>query len=480
MIIGKSITKTFTGEPLLENIDFKVLPGLKIGVVGKNGCGKTTLFNIIASKTDIDAGSTQKQDEVIGYIPQEFHFPDQLVGEYLEKSLDFSWETYKIEALVDQLGFSNYDPYQEIKTLSEGQKMKLKMIEILLGDPTTLLIDEPTNHLDIEGILWFERYIKRLDKSVLMISHDRQFLNNTVDEIWEIEDKNLYRFVGDYDSYKEGKLKLIDKWDQEYRLFLKRKEKLEKLLENARRIKDGKQRGRAVSAAKKRIEREVKNNSVEKYSTKKMRAVEFDTDITHNKLMIQFDNVTKAYGDNIVFKDLSFDIRGGEKVWLSGPNGIGKTTLVKLIVGEEEPTAGSVKLGNDIELGYFAQKQTHLEYSQTLQEYFVEETTCSYSESFGVLRRFLFDKEDLIMPIEFLSPGQRARFAFALFAYKNYDLLILDEPTNHLDIETKEVIEDSLRDFDGTILLVSHDRFFVERIGMDRNLDLSEGVMRLE
>ena len=215
--------------------------------------------------------------------------------------------------LVDQIEFKNYDPYQKIQTLSEGQKMKLKVIETMLDEPTILFIDEPTNHLDIEGIMWFEHYIKHLNTTVVMISHDRQFLNNTVDEIWEIENKKILRFVGDYDFYKEEKLKLIGKWDEEYIRFLKHKKKLETLLSNVRKIKGGKQRGKAVKAAKKRIAREVEAGAKEKYEEKKMKNVVFDTSISSYKLIARFENVSKDYENNSVLKNLSFEVRGGDK-----------------------------------------------------------------------------------------------------------------------------------------------------------------------
>jgi len=479
VITGSEVTKTYTGVPVLEKIDFKIGNGRKIGIVGKNGCGKTTLFNLIAGKLEMDGGNIQIQQETIAYLPQEFNFPNELVGEYLEKKLEHTWETYKIEALVAQLRFENYNPYQEIETLSEGQKMKLKMIELLLEDPTAFLVDEPTNHLDIEGIAWFENYIKHLDMSVIMISHDREFLNNCVDEIWEIENASLIRFVGNYDHYKKEKLKLINKWDQDYKLFLKRKSALEKLLENARKIKDGKSRGRAVESAKKRIKRELEDNSKEKYSEKVISDVEFDTNITHSKLMVSFENVSKKYESNTVFEKLSFDIRGGEKVWLFGPNGSGKTTIVKLITEIEKPTNGSVKMGSNIRVGYFAQRQTHLNYDKSLHKQFIEKTRCPYEKSFGHLKKFLFDKDMLAQRVDDLSPGQRARFAFAIFAYNDYDLLILDEPTNHLDIETKEVVEKSLANYKGTLLLVSHDRYFVGNLGITKVLNLKEGKLLL-
>jgi len=475
VIIGSNITKSFTGEPILDNISFKIGNNKKVALVGKNGCGKSTLFNVITGNYEYEKGSIKIESEVVGYIPQELSFEDEMVGEFLEKRLENSWDFYKVEKLVEDLEFTNFDQYQEIKTMSEGQKMKLKILETLLTDPTVLLIDEPTNHLDIEGILWFEKYVKNLDKTVLMISHDREFLNNTVDEIWEIENKKLLVFVGNYDDYKEQKLKLIDKWNEDYVRFVRKKHQLETLLENVRKIKDGKKRGTAVSSAKKRIDREIEGNKKEKYVNKKMNQVNFETGITHSKLMIRFDDVTKTYKDKPVFENMSFELRGGEKVWLLGPNGAGKSTIVKMIMGVEQATSGEVKIGENLKIGYFAQKQTHLDFEQNIHDFFVKETGCFYYDAFGLLGKFMFEKKDLTKKVGELSPGQRARFAFALFAYKNYDMLILDEPDNHLDIDTKEVLEDSLRNYKGTLLLISHDRFFVERLGTDSIMYLRDG-----
>lgn len=480
VIIGKNITKSYTGKIILNNIEFKLGNNLKIGIVGKNGCGKTTLFKVILGIEEIEEGNIVVEGEKISYIPQEFNFPNELVGVYLEKKLEYSWDSYKIDMLVEKLDFNSYNPYQEIHTLSEGQKMKVKMVEVLLEEPSIIFIDEPTNHLDIEGIIWFEKYLKKLNKTIVMISHDREFLNNTVDEIWEIEDTNLFRFVGDYDNYKQEKLKLVDKWDEEYRLFLKKKDKLEKLLKNVHKIKDGKSRGNAIKSTKKRIARELEgDNKVEKYETKKMKDVNFSTDITHSKLITRFEDVSKSYGKKEVFKNLNFEIRGGEKVWLFGPNGYGKSTIVKMIMGEEKNTSGEIIIGNNLKVGYFAQKQTKLDYDTNLLDYFIKETGCAYGKSFGFLKSFLFTKEQLQQKIKHLSPGQRARYAFAIFTYNDYDFLILDEPSNHLDIETKEVIEKSLRDFNGTVLLVSHDRFFVERVGINKILNLQKGNLSL-
>ena len=178
MIIGKNISLTYDNKPILNAVDFIISNNKKIGVVGRNGCGKTSFFKLINGIEAVTGGNISIEGEKLAYLPQEFDFPDMLVGEYMESKLENSWDSYKIDMLVEELKFKNYDEYQKISVLSEGQKMKLKLMELLLSDPTTLFIDEPTNHLDIEGIMWFEEYIKQLKKSVVMISHDRYFVEN--------------------------------------------------------------------------------------------------------------------------------------------------------------------------------------------------------------------------------------------------------------------------------------------------------------
>lgn len=477
MITTRNLTKAYGDRTLFQKADLRIGNGVKVGLVGRNGCGKTTLFKVLTGVEEYSNGTIDMQGEVIGYIPQEFNFPDELVGEYLEKKLEAPWDFYKVDALAGKLNFHNFDPYQSLSTLSEGQKMKVKLIEAMLMEPTTLFIDEPTNHLDIEGIMWFEEYVKHLPIAVVMISHDRQFLNRTVDEIWEIDNGGVFKFVGDYDNYRTEKLKLIDKWDQEYVLFLKRKAQLEKLLESARKIKDGKKRGRAVESAKKRIKREVEDNSKEKYEVKKVKDLRFASDAHMQKLMIKLTDLTKYYGDKKVFEELNFELRGKEKIWLYGPNGAGKSTLVKMIMGFEAPTSGEIIIGNNVTIGYFSQTQHAFNQDSTVLNEFCTTTGTFFGDAFGYLKKFLFEKEDLQKRIFQLSPGERARFAFSIFAKKNYDLLILDEPDNHLDIETKEVIEKALREFNGAVLLISHDRYFVEMVRVNKVVNLKDGTL---
>ena len=478
MLSAKNVTKKFDDRTLFSNIEFKLSGKKKVGLVGRNGCGKSTLFRMITGEEETTSGNISKTGERIGYIPQEFEFPDEMVGIYLEEILVNTWEYFKIEKLAKQLQFTNFDPYQELNTLSEGQKMKVKLMELMLQEPTVLLIDEPTNHLDIEGIEWFEKYIKSLPIPVLMISHDRQFLNNVIDEIWEIEREGLIKYVGDYDNYKEEKLRLIDKWNDEYKAQERKRGQLEKLLANVRKIGDGHKRSKAISSAKSRIARLDKEKK-SKYEKKVMRNVKMQTEVHKSKLMLRLEDISKSYGDTKVFENLNMELRGGDKVWLFGPNGAGKTTLVKIVMGIEKPDSGVVKIGENMKIGYFSQIQKRSTSKKNIMEEFIARTNCFYGAVGTYLGKFLFSEKDIKEKgLSQLSPGERARFEFAIFSYNDYDLLILDEPDNHLDIETKEVLEQSLRDYKGTILLVSHDRYFVGNSGITSVLNLKEGVLR--
>jgi ATP-binding cassette subfamily F protein 3 len=477
MIVVNNLSKRYDENILFKDVNFFIPTNKKIGLVGRNGCGKTTLFRILTGQEEPTEGDVSIINENIGYVTQEIDLPDEMIGIYLEDCVKHPTDLYKIEKYISKLRFENYDPYQYLNTLSEGQKMKVKLIEILLSNPTTLLIDEPTNHLDIEGIEWFEEYINSLNMSVVMISHDREFLNNVVDEIWEIEREGIIKFSGNYDYYQQEKNRLIEKWDKLYKAQEKKRKKLEELLENARRIKSSRKRGGAVGAAKTRIER-LEKDQKERYSSESIENIDIEAEVHSSKLMLRLKDVSKSYGKNKVFEDLNLEVRGGEKVWLFGPNGAGKSTLVKIINGIEKVDSGEVRLGDNIRVGYFSQIQPNVEHDRSILEEFTSRTGCFYGKAYGYLEKFLFKREDLNKKVYMLSPGERARFEFAIFSFFNYDMLLLDEPDNHLDIDTKEILEQSLSEYIGTMLLVSHDRYFVGNSGVSKVLNLKDGKLR--
>ena len=471
MIRVDKLTKQYH-ELLFENVTFLLGNKEKVGLIGLNGCGKTSLLKILAGIEKADSGQVEVANEVIGYLPQEFTFEEkQLVGEFLENLVDDHLsELYKVNIILSKLNEENIDHYQEILKLSEGQKMKLKLTEILIDQPTILLLDEPTNHLDIQGILWFEDFIKSYDGVCIIISHDREFLNNTCNNIFEIDEQKLLVFEGNYDDYIIHKEDYIAERDKEYRSQERKRKQLDDLLLRARSIKGGgKKRGKAVKAAKSRMRREVLEKEVSKYTEKKVEKFSMDGFVHSKKKIVEVENLEFGYLENKpVLENTDLLIYGKDRLWLYGPNGIGKTTFIKLLTGEEKPNKGLVSWGENISWTYFSQDQKHLNMELTVEEYFLANTDTPYDKSFGILEKFLFPKELRNYKLKTLSPGQRARLSFTCFTKQKHDFLILDEPTNHLDIRTKEVIEDALRKFDGAIFMISHDRYFVDSIGIDR------------
>lgn len=476
MLKAEKISK-FYWDTLFEDVSFVLGNKEKVGLIGLNGCGKTTLLRIISGLENPDKGRIELVREKVGYLPQEFSFEkDKLVGEFLESLVeDPHTEMYKVDKVLSKLGLEDIDVYQYLENLSEGQKLKLKLVELLMKDSTVLLLDEPTNHLDIEGILWFEEFVKQFRGICIIISHDREFLNNIVNKIFEIDEKKLLVFEGNYDDYLNHKQKYIEKRRQAYVLQEKKRLQLEELLHSARKIKSGQKRSKAVSAAKHRMEREVLRNEVSLYQKTEVSKFGVEGAVHNKKKIVEVKDLTFGYSPNKnILKNTIFSIYGKEKVWFYGKNGIGKTTLINLIIGKLKPLKGEVLWGENINWTIFSQNQKHLNMDQTVEDYFLTNTGIPYHSSFKILEKFLFPKELRNYKLKQLSPGQRARISFAVFAQHEYNFLILDEPTNHLDIQTKEIIEDALLEFKGAVLLISHDRYFVRSVGIDRVITLED------
>lgn len=486
MISAKGLTIKYT-KMLFSNLTFLLGNNEKVGLIGLNGCGKSTLIKILAGVEKADDGKVElTKEEKIQYLPQEFHIEvagintnELMLGEYLESLVGFDMtQMYKVKKILSTLQLSNIDEFQLVRTMSPGQKMKLYLAKLLVDEPTILLLDEPTNHLDIDGIMWFEKFVKDFKGIVIMVSHDRSFLNNCINHVFEIDEQKLYIWEGDYDDYLEQKYKYIQERAKLVYLQEKKREKLEDLIKNSAKIRDGKKRGKAMRAAEKRMEREVVRNKIEVYKESKIGNINIGGQVVRTKKVLEVDGLSFEYNNSDkknLIRNTNLQVFGSEKIWLLGPNGIGKSTFIKLLVGELNPTKGRIKWGENIKWDYFSQEQSHLPLHYTVEQYILEKTQVSWDQSFGFMEKFLFDREQRKQKIEKLSPGQRARLSFVVFAQHNYECLILDEPTNHLDLKTKEVIEEALRDFKGAIILISHDRYFAESIEPNRILTIEEG-----
>ena len=514
-----NLNKSFGIDLVLENINFTVNENDKIGIIGVNGTGKTTLFKIISGIYGYDSGDiyTSKDCE-IGYLEQNTNFHsentifeevlevfkdiidmenylreledkiakessnsnstnlEKLMNEYshkLELFSDINGYGYKSEAkgILKGLGFSDEDMSKPISILSGGEKTRVLLGKLLLRKPNLLLLDEPTNHLDSEAIEWLEVFLKQYKGTVILISHDRYFLDQVVNRIFEIHNKKLKSYNGNYSKFLElsATEKEIEqkKYDDQQKEIKKQEESIERLKAYGRE----KHLKRARSKEKSLDKVEVLDKPE---SYRKKAKIEFNPTITSGNDVLKLRNVSMGYGERILFKDLNLDIYRGEKVALIGANGIGKSTLFKIIMKELTPYSGEIKFGTNVNVSYFHQEQKTLDLNNTIiDEIWNNNPNLTQTSIRSMLGSFLFQGEEVFKQISTLSGGERARIAILKLILSNANLLLLDEPTNHLDIDSKEVLEQALSGYTGTIFTISHDRYFLNTV-VDKVLVLDE------
>lgn len=514
-----NLTKSFGVESILENISFTVNEGDKIGVIGVNGTGKTTLFKIISGIYGYDSGEiyTSKDCE-IGYLEQNtnFYSDNTIFTEVLEVFSDLikmeedlrkmeceisdkSSETnspdlqklmdnyshklelfqnsngygYKSEAkgVLKGLGFNDEELEKPIKILSGGEKTRVLLAKLLLRKPTLLLLDEPTNHLDSDALEWLELFLKQYKGTVILISHDRYFLDQSVNRIFEIHNKKLKAYNGNYSYYVEKSA--IDK-EIERKTYEDQQKEIKKQEESIERLK-AYGREKHLKRARSKEKALSKIEVLDRPDGERKRAkIKFIPAVESGNDVLAVRDVEMSFPDKVLFKDLNLDIYRGEKVALIGPNGAGKSTLFKIIMNEIQPMEGEVKFGTNVNTAYFHQEQKTLNLENSvIDEIWDANPHLTQTEVRNMLGAFLFENEDVFKKISSLSGGERARVAILKLILSQSNFLLLDEPTNHLDIDSKEVLEEALVNYTGTIFTISHDRYFLNKVA-DKILVLGE------
>lgn len=471
-----------------------------VGLIGKNGAGKTTLFKIIAKELLPDSGRVQTATEVIGYLPQHPVFPASLVDKFLKSKIDSPGTDWRVDKALRLVGLNGIGKNQNIEDLSGGQKTRLGFAALLVSnpEPTVLLLDEPTNNLDLQGLVWLEDFIKNFQGSILLTSHDRTFLDRTVDRIIELEDGTLKNYGGNYSFYREQKLVEKKAYLERYQESVEEVKKLERLIREKREVikKAAADKGEEHEKFEKSFfrERVTKKASGEKRSLqsrlervkrlgKPQNRISYPFGFagqTHSgKFIIGAKDISKRFNKRLVLDKVSLSVFGAEHVWLSGANGSGKTTFLKILVGMLAADGGRIEVGSEVKVGYFSQDISLLDLEKTgLGE--LRGLGLADTELFKDAMNLHLQPNDLNKKIKDLSRGQIAKLEFVKLLSGNNQILVLDEPTNHLEIETREEIEEALKDCQGAILVSSHDRYFLQEIGIDRVYEINGGVVTEE
>jgi ATPase subunit of ABC transporter with duplicated ATPase domains len=476
MLILKHISKSFGGQSVFTDVSFVVHRGDVVGLVGVNGAGKSTLLRIIAGEEEPDSGDVVLDGERVGYLSQEVLVePATTLAEFLDWDLGA-----RTQMLLGQVGLADISPETLVEQLSGGQKTRLGLVRTLLARPTCLLLDEPTNHLDADSLRLLEAIVRQFHGMVIVVSHDRAFLQATTNRIVELDPLNeqCTEYTGGYDAYIVEREKRRVSWEAAYADQQREKRRLESILHEKRQLAtafDSPAFGRQVRHMEKRIAREIEAVAIDRpLVAKAMAELHFGAVVPEGKLILRATDITCGYHPPFLCTNVSFELRGMDRVLVSGPNGTGKTTLLQTLLGLLPPVAGSVQYGAEVQVGYFAQHHDSLDGNKTVLAEFLstERMRAVPHNPRSVLAAFLFVGDAVNKRVSDLSYGERVRLLFAKLVYQDNQLLVLDEPTNHLDVASREVVEQALRQYAGALVVVSHDRYFVDAITLTKELVL--------
>ncbi|KDE94533.1 ABC transporter ATP-binding protein [Staphylococcus sp. TE8] len=501
------ISKSFDGEDIFTDVDFEVKTGERIGVVGRNGAGKSTLMKIIAGVEGYDSGHISKIKNLkMGYLTQQMtlnstatvfeemskpfeHIKNmenlikeetdwlaQHTNEYETKTYQEHMERYesltnrfeqlegyqyesKIKTVLHGLNFTESDFNKPINDFSGGQKTRLSLAQMLLNEPDLLLLDEPTNHLDLETTKWLEDYLKYFKGAIIIISHDRYFLDKIVTQIYDVALGDVKRYVGNYEQFIEQRDQYYEKRMQEYEKQQEEIQKLETFVD--KNITRASTSGMAKSRRKtlEKMER-IDKPMIDARSAN----IQFGFERNTGNDVMHIRDLKIGY-DSPITQPINIEVFKGDHIAVIGPNGVGKTTLIKTIADKQNKLGGEITFGANLQIGYYDQKQAEFKSNKTILDYVWDQyPTMNEKDVRAVLGRFLFVQEDVKKIINDLSGGEKARLQLALLMLQKDNVLILDEPTNHLDIDSKEMLEQALKHFEGTIIFVSHDRYFINQL----------------